>query len=85
LATITKHDQFVRKHLWKYVDASYAYEDFRRLGGPSTQPHPSYNEALEKFGVPPCEAFTAGRLKKQANQQSKEAIADFRRYIGDIE
>jgi hypothetical protein len=60
------------------VDAEYAYEDFQTLGHTA---HPSYNEVLKALGVDPVLRFSAGELKKQANQQSTDAINDFKNYL----
>jgi LPS sulfotransferase NodH len=78
LEHITRHDQWAREYLLQYTDAEYAYEDFRVLGYDA---HSSYNKVLAALGVDPVLRFTAGELKKQANQQSKEAINDFKNYL----
>jgi LPS sulfotransferase NodH len=90
LENITKFDCFVRKYLWQYVDASYAYEDFRQLSTPQTYADLSYNEVLKALGAglpnghTPC--ISVPHLKKQGNQHSRDAAEDFRRYLlGEIE
>lgn len=78
LEHITRHDQWAREYLLQYTDAEYAYEDFQTLG---CHAHKSYNEVLVALGASPCDHFSAGELKKQANQQSKEAISNFKNYL----
>jgi LPS sulfotransferase NodH len=97
LENIIKFDTFARKYLWEYVDASYAYEDFRQLTTPQTRADTSYTRVLQALGrdntVGPRArksrenyCFNAGGLKKQGNAHSRLTIDDFKDYLaGEIE
>lgn len=85
LETIIKFDAgFARKYLLEYVDEAYAYEDFRELSGGNWSAHYSYYNTLKALGKDSSylgNTFTAGRLKKQGNNQSEEAAKDFKSYL----
>jgi LPS sulfotransferase NodH len=85
LDSIIGAECFAREHLTSHVDASYAYEDFRQLSTESTRADKSYSEVLKALGKEHPKGysyqFTAGNLKKQADAQSRKAIADFQAYI----
>jgi LPS sulfotransferase NodH len=82
LEPIVKFDRFARQYLWKYVDAEYAYEDFDNL----TINWPCFNAVLTAMGKEPYHGkLSAGRLRKQSNQTSRDAAVDFLKYIvGDL-
>ena len=78
LFTIIKFDRFTREYLMRYVDVSYAYEDFQHFRATSI-----YNKTLEIFGKPPMapsELHTRG-LKKQRDDQSRWLAGDFIQHI----
>lgn len=82
LKTITQHDEFARKYLWKYIDASYAYEDFVDLR------FDGYPAVINAMGKDPFHAggFKVERLKRQSDETNKAAIKDFNHYLlGEIE
>jgi LPS sulfotransferase NodH len=81
LEAIIKFDQFARKYLWKYIDVSYAYEDFRRLGSQSTKPHPCYAATLAAFDKHPSYCYGARGLKKQGGVDNIEIGDEFLSYI----
>lgn len=90
LENIVKFDCFARKYLWEYIDASYAYEDFRQLSSDAYRADPSYSKVLKALDREEPTGhgyrFTAGRLKKQGNAHSRIAIEDFRSYLaGEVE
>lgn len=82
LQRIAKFDQFTRQYLWKYVDASYAYEDFRLLSTPKQKADPSYMSTLTSLNrAAPGIRFTVSRLKKQGDSTNERAALGFRKYI----
>lgn len=88
LENIVKFDTFTQNYLSRYIDASYAYEDFQWLDSLDQKAHEPYRNVLAAMGKSPSPTtvFTVDKLKRQADHESERAIRDYRAYIlGEIE